>query len=64
MMNFNPNIKTPAELQPGSCSPDGEMIVKCDKSNFVVRVFFDHQHGHSAHDLIQRYVTERIASAN
>lgn len=62
MMNFNSNIKTPAETQPTSSNPDGQMTIKCDKFNFVVRVFFDHEHGRDAKELVQRFVMARIAA--
>ena len=63
MMNLNPNIKTPAEVQPTPSTPDGQMTIKGDKSNIVVRVFFDHEHGRDAKELVQRFVMDRLAAA-
>lgn len=63
MMNLNPSIKTPAEAQPTPNNPDGQMTIKCDKSNIVVRVFFDHERGRDAKELVQRFVMERVAAA-
>lgn len=64
MMNLNPNIKTPAESQPTTNNPDGQMMFKYDNSNFMVRVFFDHERGRDAKELVQRFVMEQISTAS